>query len=342
MVEPEELEALEPQRTKTIDILDFVDLARSTRSSTTTRTTSRPARAASKPYKLLLDAMRETGKVAIGTVVIRQKEALVALRPHGDVLQMATLIYADEVVLPDRIDDLPDEDVEVTERELAIAKQLVESLAADGSPSEYKDEYREKVLAAHREQGGRRGDRRPAGHRGGRAGARPDVGAEGSRSRRSKAPTTQAPPTRPRSRRQAPAREAQRKTGEDRVTAREAHASGHPLRRSDPTGPASAARRGKGFEYLDRRRQGRRPRGARAHQRAGHPARVGGRVDLPVPRAGYIQATGVDARGRKQYLYHPKWRQRRDQEKFDDMLRFARALPADARGGGRGPARATS
>jgi DNA topoisomerase I len=43
---------------------------------------------------------------------------------------------------------------------------------------------------------------------------------------------------------------------------------------------------------------------------------------------GHIQATGVDARGRKQYLYHPRWRARRDQEKFDDMLRFARALPA--------------
>jgi DNA topoisomerase I len=47
----------------------------------------------------------------------------------------------------------------------------------------------------------------------------------------------------------------------------------------------------------------------------------------PYP-GGHIQATGIDARGRKQYLYHAKWRQRRDQEKFDDMIRFARALPA--------------
>jgi DNA topoisomerase IB len=47
----------------------------------------------------------------------------------------------------------------------------------------------------------------------------------------------------------------------------------------------------------------------------------------PYP-GGHIQATGVDAAGRKQYLYHPRWRERRDQEKFDDMLRFARALPA--------------
>ncbi|MEA2449310.1 MAG: topoisomerase, partial [Thermoleophilaceae bacterium] len=43
---------------------------------------------------------------------------------------------------------------------------------------------------------------------------------------------------------------------------------------------------------------------------------------------GHIQATGVDARGRKQYRYHDKWRERRDQEKFDEMTEFARALPA--------------
>jgi DNA end-binding protein Ku len=90
--------------------------------------------------------MRETGKVGIAKVVIRQKEALVALRPHGDVLQMDTLIYFDEVVPQERIDELPDEAVEVTDRELAIAKQLVESLATEWDPEQYKDEYREKVL----------------------------------------------------------------------------------------------------------------------------------------------------------------------------------------------------
>jgi DNA end-binding protein Ku len=90
--------------------------------------------------------MRETGKVAIAKVVIRQKEALVAVRPHGDLLQMDTLIYFDEIVPPDRLDDLPDEAVEVTDRELAIAKQLVESLATGWTPEQYQDEYREKVL----------------------------------------------------------------------------------------------------------------------------------------------------------------------------------------------------
>jgi len=101
------------------------------------------------------------------------------------------------------------------------------------------------------------------------------------------------------------------------------------LRRSDPAGPGIRRRkRGKGFEYLDA--EGNRDDDPEVTQRI---------HELVIPPAweevwicpypgGHIQATGIDARGRKQYLYHPKWRQRRDQEKFDDMIRFARALPA--------------
>src|SRR3712207_1471149 len=146
IIEPGELEALEPVRSKTIDILDFVELADIDPIFYDHPYYLAPSAGGSKPYKLLLDAMRETGKVAIAKVVIRNKEALVAVRPHGDLLQMDTLIYFDEVVPQDRIDELPDEDVEVTDRELAIAKQLVESLATEWKPDQYTDEYREKVL----------------------------------------------------------------------------------------------------------------------------------------------------------------------------------------------------
>ena len=148
VVEPDELEALEPRRTKTIDILDFVELADIDPIFYDHPYYLAPGAGGAKPYKLLLDAMRETGKVGIAKVVIRQKEALVALRPHGDLLQMDTLIYFDEIVPQDRIDELPDDDsVEINERELSIAKQLVESLATTWEPEQYKDEYREKVLA---------------------------------------------------------------------------------------------------------------------------------------------------------------------------------------------------
>jgi DNA end-binding protein Ku len=147
VIEPEELDAIEPHRTRTIDILDFVELAEIDPIFYDHPYYLAPGAGGSKPYKLLLDAMRETGKVAIAKVVIRNKEALVAVRPAGDLLQMDTLIYFDEIVPQDRIDELPDETVETTDRELAMAKQLVESLATEWDPSQYKDEYREKVLA---------------------------------------------------------------------------------------------------------------------------------------------------------------------------------------------------
>ncbi len=101
------------------------------------------------------------------------------------------------------------------------------------------------------------------------------------------------------------------------------------LRRSDPSGPGYARRRcGKGFMYLDEE-----------GERLTDPEIVARITGLVIPPAwrdvwvspdpfGHIQATGFDEAGRKQYLYHPRWRERRDQEKFDDMVRFARALPA--------------
>ena len=81
--------------------------------------------------------MRETGRVAIARVVIRSKEALVAVRPMDDhVLGMSTMLFADEVVDPDSIDEISaTADVEVTKRELDIAKQLVDSLAGPFDPT---------------------------------------------------------------------------------------------------------------------------------------------------------------------------------------------------------------
>jgi DNA end-binding protein Ku len=146
LIEPDELEALDPAKTKTIDILDFVSLDEIDPIFYDHPYYLAPATGGAKPYKLLLEAMRETGKVGIAKVVIRQKENLVALRPmEGDVLGMATMIFADEIVDPRRIDDLPD-DLEVNERELDIAKQLVDSLAGEFEPSKYTDSYRAKVL----------------------------------------------------------------------------------------------------------------------------------------------------------------------------------------------------
>ncbi len=147
LIEPDELEALEPKKTKTIEIEDFVELVDIDPIFYDHPYYLAPGAGGAKPYRLLLEAMRETGKVAVARVVIRQKESLVAVRPMGEVLGMSTMLFADEVVDPDKIDELAAvEDVEVSRRELDIARQLVESLAGPFESGDYHDSYREQVL----------------------------------------------------------------------------------------------------------------------------------------------------------------------------------------------------
>jgi DNA end-binding protein Ku len=147
LIEPQELEALDPVKTKTIEIQDFVALDEIDPIFYDHPYYLAPGPGGAKPYRLLYDAMVETRRVAIAKVVIRQKENLVAIRPmDGGVLGMSTMIFADEVVPPDRIDDIPD-DVETNEREVEMAKMLVDSLAGDFEPGKYADTYREDVLA---------------------------------------------------------------------------------------------------------------------------------------------------------------------------------------------------
>jgi DNA end-binding protein Ku len=149
VIEPGELESLEPKKTKTIEIEDFVELSDIDPIFYDHPYYLAPGTGGAKPYRLLLDAMRESGRVAIARVVIRSKEQLVALRPMRDdhVLGMSTMLFGDEIVDPDTIDELgAADDVETTDRELDIAKQLIESLAGPFDPDKYRDEYRDEVL----------------------------------------------------------------------------------------------------------------------------------------------------------------------------------------------------
>src|SRR5437764_8288535 len=146
VVTPEELEAIEPRKTKTIDIEDFVDLEDIDPIFYDHPYYLLPGTGAAKPYKLLVTAMEDAGKVAIARVVIRQKEQLVAIRPTGDILTMETMNFADEVVPHDRFDETPGEEVDTNEREVDMARQLIESLSAGFDPSKYHDTYRERVL----------------------------------------------------------------------------------------------------------------------------------------------------------------------------------------------------
>ena len=144
-ISPEELDALDPKATKAIDIEDFVDLDQIDPIFFERPYYLVPDKGGTKAYALLREAMRETNKVGIARMVLRTKQYLAAIRPVGDALVLETMLFADEVVPADEL-ELPGKDVEVTEREEKMARQLIDSLTTDFEPEKYKDEYRERVL----------------------------------------------------------------------------------------------------------------------------------------------------------------------------------------------------
>jgi DNA end-binding protein Ku len=147
VITQEELDTLDPVRSRTIEIEDFVDEAEIDPIFYDATYYVAPGQGGAKPYRLLLEAMRESGRVGIARVVLRTKEYLVALRPTENALQLSTLLFADEVVDPAGVEELDAvAEAQASERELGIAEQLIGSLAAPFDPGRYKDEYRARVL----------------------------------------------------------------------------------------------------------------------------------------------------------------------------------------------------
>jgi DNA end-binding protein Ku len=148
MLTPEELEAFEPDATRTIDIEDFVDLDEIDPIYFDHTYYLAPANdGASKAYTLLLKAMEEKGKVGIGRMVMRTKQYLAAVRPLDGVLAISTMLFGDEVVDRKDIDQLPaGRKPSVSKREADMAGQIIDSLSVEWDPKRYEDTYREKVL----------------------------------------------------------------------------------------------------------------------------------------------------------------------------------------------------
>src|SRR5437588_5854740 len=147
MIEPEELDSLDPKATKTIDIEEFVDLEEIDPIYYDHSYYLAPTAGGAKAYRLLLDSMGQSGKVGIGRVVLRSKQQLCALRPTDGVLTLSTMLFGDEVLSPDRLDELESiDDAQASDRELTMAQQLISSLSADFDPTKYQDDYRERVL----------------------------------------------------------------------------------------------------------------------------------------------------------------------------------------------------
>src|SRR5919112_3585040 len=108
LVEPEELDALDPEATHTVDIEEFVDLADIDPVFYDSPYFVAPVKAAEKPYALLVRAMEEQQKVAIARFVMRTKQYLAALRPKDGKLLISTMNYADEIIPADEIGELDD------------------------------------------------------------------------------------------------------------------------------------------------------------------------------------------------------------------------------------------
>jgi DNA end-binding protein Ku len=145
VLDPEELRALDPKRSRTIEIEDFVDLADIDPLQFESSYYLVPGETADKSYELLRRAMTETGKAGIARFTLRTKQYLAVLRPVGPALAVSTLLYHDEVLSPADLGTLP-EDVELSDRELAMATSLIGSMAVEWDPTQYEDDHRKEVL----------------------------------------------------------------------------------------------------------------------------------------------------------------------------------------------------
>jgi DNA end-binding protein Ku len=145
----EELAELEPQRSRAIEIQDFVDLDDIDPIYFEQPYYLGPDKGAERAYALLVQALKESRKVAVARFVLRNKEHLAAIRAMGNVLTLTTMRFHDEVSSPKDLDGEVFEEAKPKKpekRELEMAKQLIESLTSDFKPDQYRDEYREELL----------------------------------------------------------------------------------------------------------------------------------------------------------------------------------------------------
>ena len=138
--------------TRTIEITDFVSLDEIDPILYQKTYYLEPEDVGLKPFALLMAALRETGRVAVAKVAMRQKEQLCTLRLYQNTIALETMYYADELRSPEEL-TAPGEDIQITERELQMAKSLVDMLTtADFDLMQYKDNYREALLELIRQK----------------------------------------------------------------------------------------------------------------------------------------------------------------------------------------------
>lgn len=145
VMKDEDFESIPSNQTRSIDIIDFCRLEEIDPIYYEKSYYLGPEETGKKAYNLLVSALRDTGRVAVAKVVIRSKQALAAIRIYNDVLVMETMKYPDEVRSRQEIPGI-DPDLTVSQRELAMATQLVEGMTEPFDPQKYTDEYRKALL----------------------------------------------------------------------------------------------------------------------------------------------------------------------------------------------------
>lgn len=141
----EEMESAEPGGGHTIDISDFADASEIDPIYVQKTYYLGPRDdGARKPYGLLLRAIEDAGQIGIATFVLRSKQHLAAIRPYAGVLALETMHFADEVRRPDGIVDRPDT-TSLRQRDLDMAKQLIQTMSAPWQPEQYRDVYNDRV-----------------------------------------------------------------------------------------------------------------------------------------------------------------------------------------------------
>ncbi|QSN60156.1 MULTISPECIES: Ku protein [unclassified Caballeronia] len=144
-----EIRAANPESTQTVDILSFVDAPEISFLSLDTPYYLTPDRKGEKVYALLRDALKDTGKVGIASVVLHNKQHLAALIPVGPALALNTLRWGDEVRDFSQF-TFPDEDTKkagVTTKELDMAKRLIDDMSDSWDPTKYHDTFRDDIMA---------------------------------------------------------------------------------------------------------------------------------------------------------------------------------------------------
>ena len=150
-LKPEELDTLDPEKSRTIDIECFVDAKQIDPIYFETTYYLEPDKSAGRAYALLQGAMRSSGKVGIARMVLHNREHVVALRGSDNAIALSTLYFKDEIVPVKKL-ELPSDSDKPQKKELEIALQLVNAISGKFEPEKYHDEYRNRVMALIRQK----------------------------------------------------------------------------------------------------------------------------------------------------------------------------------------------